>query len=52
MKCCLCGEKLPKTHPGRNNPAPLKQEGECCDKCNYEKVIPERIRRALEGGKK
>ena len=29
--CCFCGEH--KTDIG-NNPAPLKTEGRCCNKCN------------------
>lgn len=38
--CCVCGEK----HRGYgNSPAPLKNEGRCCDRCNLEKVLPARI---------
>jgi len=41
MKCVLCGcyidiEKKP------HNAAPLA-DGYCCDKCNYEKVLPRRF---------
>jgi hypothetical protein len=32
-----------------NNPAPLRKRGRCCDTCNSEKVIPERLRLALGG---
>ena len=44
-KCCLCGEKLPTGDYG-NNPEPLKSlaSGVCCNKCNREKVIPERLK--------
>jgi hypothetical protein len=39
--CSLCGG--PYTHWG-NNPSPLKDiEERCCDRCNYEKVIPARM---------
>ena len=41
-KCCLCGEKIIGYG---NNPMPLKKGGVCCNKCNLEKVIPERIMR-------
>jgi len=49
-KCCLCGEEY---EGYGNNPAPLmkdtdKKPNRCCDKCNYEKVLPERIKRAME----
>lgn len=45
--CCLCGKQLingwGKNQQYGNNPAPLKQKGECCDKCNRIKVIPARF---------
>ena len=37
--CCLCGGEF---EGYGNNPAPLKDSGECCDRCNAEKVIPAR----------
>lgn len=40
--CCICGEKI---EGWGNNPWPIKEDGECCDKCNYEKVIPARIKK-------
>ena len=54
MKCCLCNGKLPKKHPGRNNPYPLKTLGACCNDCNSTRVIPARLRlvRKQFGGKK
>jgi len=40
-KCVLCK----KTFEGYgNNPAPLKEKGECCDICNDIKVIPARLK--------
>lgn len=39
--CVLCGEKI-EGHG--NNPAPLKDSGKCCDKCNITKVIPARLK--------
>ena len=41
MKCCICGRELRELEG--NNPWPVKDEGECCDECNYQKVIPARI---------
>ena len=42
-RCCLCGAEF----EGRgNNPAPLKDGGECCDRCNAEKVLPARVKLA------
>jgi len=39
-KCCFC--KKPITDYG-NNPAPVKESGRCCDKCNRNIVIPARF---------
>lgn len=47
-KCVLCFQKLPEDHPGRNNPQPLSETGECCDLCNKTRVLPERFRRVME----
>ena len=46
-KCCLCGEEF---EGYGNDPAPLKDSGECCDRCNAEKVIPARLEAALAPG--
>lgn len=46
-KCCLCGEEF---EGYGNDPAPLKESGECCDRCNAEKVIPARLEAALAPG--
>jgi hypothetical protein len=40
-KCCLCKDNL--SHTFGNSPIPLKRRGDCCDKCNHEKVIPARM---------
>ena len=38
--CCICN----KIFVGYgNNPAPITQEGRCCDDCNTGKVIPARL---------
>lgn len=44
--CCICGNEY---EGYGNNPAPICEEpGErCCDCCNEEVVIPERIMRIL-----
>ena len=41
--CCFC--KKPCENEYGNNPEPLASKPKrCCDKCNREKVIPERIK--------
>ena len=45
--CCLCGKEL---EGYGNDPAPLKDSGECCDQCNAEKVIPARLEAVLAPG--
>ena len=48
IRCCFCGEVI---EGFGNNPEPLKTyPNRCCDKCNNEVVIPERIRRMKENG--
>lgn len=45
--CCLCEERIDGfgiNQRSGNSPSPLKEEGECCDKCNIEKVIPARMK--------
>jgi len=51
MKCCLCKKEIEikGTWKGGNNAMPLKK-GRCCDKCNYLKVIPARIKNLNKGG--
>lgn len=54
MICVLCNkefDKHEKVYIGReeyvtiggHNPAPLSEEGRCCSKCNYGKVLPARL---------
>ena len=43
--CCICGETA--TGFG-NNPAPVKYEGRCCDRCDNGVVIPARIKLYVE----
>ena len=45
--CCLCGEEF---EGYGNNPAPVKESGECCDRCNAEKVIPVMLETLLASG--
>ena len=45
--CCLCGVEF---EGYGNNPAPVKESGECCDRCNAEKVIPARLEALLALG--
>lgn len=40
IKCCICGKEF---IGWGNNPWPVKEEGICCDKCNWTKVIPARV---------
>ena len=39
-KCCICGKEF---EGWGNNPWPYKHEGECCDDCNLQYVIPMRL---------
>ncbi len=47
MKCCICGKEIKKDG---HNADPIKK-GICCSKCNYEIVIPIRIRSLKENFK-
>lgn len=40
-KCCICGKEI--TGYG-NDPYPVKEEGLCCDLCNWTVVLKERKR--------
>jgi hypothetical protein len=40
-KCVLCGGFIGEWG---NNPYPLAEKGECCNTCNTERVVPERLR--------
>lgn len=39
--CCICGKEF---EGWGNNPYPVKEEGECCDECNFMYVLPARIK--------
>lgn len=43
--CCICGREI---EGYGYNPYPVREEGQCCRRCNYEVVVPERYRRHLE----
>lgn len=43
--CCICGKEI---EGYGYNPYPVREEGQCCRRCNYEVVVPERYRRHLE----
>lgn len=40
VRCCICGAEIRYG----NDPWPVRSEGQCCDKCNWTLVIPERKR--------
>ena len=42
LVCVLCNDEI--TGYG-NNPEPLVYTGRCCDRCNMDKVIIERVKR-------
>lgn len=39
-KCCICGKEFIGFG---NNPYPYMEKGECCNRCNYDYVIPCRL---------
>ena len=44
IKCCLCKKDIePKGSWTQGNNAEPVKKGRCCDKCNWEKVIPARL---------
>lgn len=43
--CCICGKEF---YGWGNNPYPVKSEGECCEQCNYEYVLPKRIENLIK----
>ena len=46
FNCVICEEN---SVGYGNNPQPIKDEGKCCDKCNFAKVVPARVQ-AIVGG--
>ena len=59
MICCICNEEFDEyeelviegqsfqTHGG-HNPAPVKNEGRCCTKCNFSVVVPARVKEFIK----
>lgn len=47
--CCICGKEF---KGWGNNPWPVKEDGECCNSCNSQKVIPARIAIHMKGGRR
>ena len=45
--CCLGGGEF---EGYGNDPTPLKESGECCDRCNAEKVLTARCEALLASG--
>lgn len=48
-KCCICGKEI---IGWGNNPAPVKNEGLCCDECCSKVVIPARYNQVINRSKK
>jgi hypothetical protein len=49
MKCSICDKEIPVKEGGwdsGNNAQPVN-DGRCCDKCNMDVVIPERLQQAI-----
>lgn len=44
FRCCICGKEFIGYG---NSPYPIKDTGECCEVCNYTKVIPQRQQLAI-----
>lgn len=44
IECCICDTEISKWES--NNAEPI-QKGECCDDCNYQYVVPERMKQLL-----
>lgn len=47
ITCCICGKKIDDVKHG-NNPWPVKADGYCCDECNENIVLLERIKQILK----
>ena len=41
FRCCICGREVAGYG---NDPSPVKEEGRCCDHCNWTVVLKERNR--------
>ena len=65
MICCICDNTFDENKTeevllgsmrfmskGGHNPDPVKDQGKCCSKCNYEVVIPARLEMMYESESK
>jgi len=45
MKCSICGKEIPVKNgwDSGNNAQPVN-DGRCCDECNFDVVIPKRMK--------
>lgn len=63
MICCICENEFNENKTdevllgsirfkskGGHNPDPVKDQGKCCSRCNYEVVIPARLDMMYEKG--
>ncbi len=41
FKCCICGKEVAEYG---NDPYPIKEDGRCCNYCNWTVVLKERKR--------
>lgn len=53
MTCCICEEEI-EVEPlsgwsEGHNADPVVPEGRCCNNCNADVVVPERMRRVMQG---
>lgn len=53
MKCCICGNEIEKEYnwDQGHNAEPVKT-GRCCTNCNYNVVVPERLKKVRQNEKK
>lgn len=47
IDCCICG--APVTDEFGHNPDPIESKGRCCNSCNYNLVIPARLKELTNG---
>jgi len=50
MECSICGKEIEVVNGWAegNNALPINN-GRCCDRCNFERVLPERLKQIAEG---
>jgi hypothetical protein len=49
IECSICDSEIPRWES--NNAQPINT-GECCDDCNYQYVVPERMKNLFKKGAK